>query len=314
MFKHTMKSFFKSMRFIVIPMAFIYFGVLALAILLIEGIIKAIAIFGAALNSVIKTTGQAISLNINKFMDYISNTKSFDVNNTKGFFDGLIANLKLDDQGSIQKLSDAGVNAGKTLLVYVLIGAIILIVGLLLSFIITGIVIRKDSGMKSNFGKYLLRLLFRVILLAGLIFATWGINKLSKWWAIPLTIGYFIIDVFLSFFTSFILHKKKGNKGFFKTLRFRDILVYILTNLLLVIITLGIVALLMLLIQDLILAVVVMIPILVLICEFFSNQVEIFVMKRIHIVNGVPIDPKEQLPGEVAGEQPKETVKAKKAK
>ena len=303
MFKSTMKAFFKSLRFIIIPMGLIYFGVLTFIILFIEGIVKGVAIFSTAVSTIIKDTGSTVSLSVNEFLDYFKTQSTYTWDGIRSFFDHIVGNFKGLGAGSLESLKASGLQAANQIIIYTIIGLVVFAVMLIASIIITDIVVRRDGGAKSNVGIYFLRLLFKIALLALAIFITYLLNKVNAWLSIPIFILYFLLDLFLSFLFAYFIHRKKSKEKFFKTIRVRDMLFYVLMNMLVMIIAIAIIVLLFLIVRDAFIAVILFIPLVILISAFFNNHVEIVVIDRMKTVNG----------GELIKPE-KKSKKAKKAK
>ena len=285
MFKETMKSFFKSLRYIVVPMAFIYFGTLSLFLLFIEGIVRAVTLFGSTLANVVKSSSGEVTVHVNDFINHFKTEQNITSGVARSYFDEFIASLKGLSAENLNTLKDSGAQATRVFMTYLIIGAVLFVVGFILSIVITGICIRKDSGMKSNAGKFMIRLLFKIIMLGLLILAIWLIGKVNTWLSIPLTIVYVLLDTFLSFVFAYWLHKGKTKRGLFKTVKFGDILIYFLTAILMYALALGIVLLFVLLIRDVMMAIVIIIPFLVLVSEFFDNHAETYVARKINMLN-----------------------------
>ena len=285
MFKETMKSFFKSLRFIVVPMAFIYFGALSLILLFVEGLVKAVSIFGSTLSTVVKNTSGEVSVKINDIINYFKTTNSYDANTIRSYFDDFIANLKGVSAENLELLKVSGGEAAKSFLIYLIIGVVIFVVSFLISIILTGTCIRKDSGIKVSPWKAILRFLFKTVMLALLVFGLWGISRLNNWLAIPLIVVYVLFDTFISFLFAYWIHKGKTKRGFFKTIKIGDVLIYFLTAILMYVLALAILFLFVFAIRDIIMAIVVIIPFLVLVSEFFDNHAETYVARKIGSLN-----------------------------
>ncbi|MCR5505965.1 MAG: hypothetical protein K6F07_03125 [Bacilli bacterium] len=287
MFKESMKAFFKNLRLIVIPMAFIYLGAIIWGVLALEGVFKGINNFSTTLKSVADTSGGSISINISNFINGLSEETGFDPESMKIYFDNFIKNLKLTSEGAINQLQNSASAAITDIILSLVLGFVIFVLLFIIGAFVTGLAVRRDAGIKAHLGKFILRGIFR-----GLVFiaAAVGIyyllnNNIAPWLSAVIVLLFIALDCFLTFSFSYWLHRGKSGFKYREVIRFRDVVVYFLTILLLFIGAIAIGVGIFFLIGDPIIAIIIVIPFIVITLQFFGNYIETFVMRKITLLS-----------------------------
>lgn len=285
MFKQTMKSFFKSLRFVVVPMAFIYLGVLSLLSLVFEGLIKGISHFSNVVGQICKEASGTVSLNVNSFVNYAQSQSNITPETLTNFLNTFINDIKGVGEAQIGQLQSAAAYSTAMFIGYLIVGLVIFAISFLLGTLFTGFVIRRDSGIKISFWKWLVRALFKALLFASFLAVAYFAGKLTQWLYIAILFVYSLLDLFLSFLFAYFLHKGRTDKKFKEVIKARDFFTFYFTSVLITLIAVVLSILIILIGSNIFIAIILFAPFLVLMFKFYENNAETYVVRKMDKMN-----------------------------
>ena len=298
-----MKSFFKSLRFVVVPMAFIYLGILSFVALIFEGLVRGISHFSNVIAQICKEASGTVSLNVNSFVDYAQSQSNISPETFTNFLNTFINDIKGVGEAQLGQLKSAAAYSTTMFIGYFIVGLAVFAVSFLLGTVFTGFVIRRDSGIKISFWKWLVRALFKALLFVAFLGVAYVAGKLTQWLYIAILFAYSLLDLFLSFLFAYFLHKGRTNKKFREVIKVRDFFTFYFTSVLITLIAVALSILIILIGSNIFIAIILFAPFLVVMFKFYENNAETYVVRKMDKINNP--NPAPEKPKKVAKEKAK---------
>lgn len=272
-------AYFKSFRIVTIPMAFIYFGLLVLILVGLQGLFNSISHFVKGAVEAIAEAGSETSINVGEFFNKIvNNGMSNFFSNLSNSYNEFIASIQGATEALVDKLTATASSAVAIFLQALIIGFVVVLLSFIVSSILTGIAIRKDNQVKNGPVKFILRSLFKTLIFGAFIALGFLLGSLA-FWTVPL-----VILAYLTFSSYYLLIQayfmNHGKHGAFKSVTFKVYAKFLLLSTVLYLMAIALGAIVFLVIKNGIIAFILVLPFIVYTNKFLDAYAEIYIVNQ----------------------------------
>lgn len=279
MFKDTIKSFFKNIKYIIIPMAFIYLGALFFIISGFKGAYNSISYFVKNTTAIVQENGENINIDLSQLQDTIKNENLANIEEVlKDTFNNIIKQIKSSSEAVSSAVTKVAEDAVGKFVVPLVLGFVFLIIMFIVGSCICGVQIRKANGLKGGLKVFVLNTLINSVFIAALVSVVAFFVQKFVWVA---GVGAALLILMQALFALYRAHiVQKGGRGMFKSITFKDALKYFGMILLMYVVAVCLIGVMFALFKDAVLSVLIALPLLVYVNKFLDIYAELYVVKK----------------------------------